>query len=251
MNPFRPLVLFLSLVLGFSATGQPEVAFEAANAAYERGEYDNALAQYEAILEDHRHFESEFNAGNAAYKLGAWGRARLHYERAKLLDPSNEHLQANLALLESKIVDRITAIPKLGLTSWLSSWVGPGRLSAWVWWTLLWWSTSWVLWMVRWRKTSQDSRNTLGFLATASLVLGLIGLGCVRESNARMASALQLVVMSERVDVTSSPSMSGTVLFQLHEGTRACILDRTEDWTEVELDNGNVGWIPESATEDV
>ena len=79
------------------------------------GEYDDALTQYEAILEDHRHFESEFNAGNAAYKLGAWGRARLHYERAKLLDPSNEHLQANLALLESKIVDRITAIPKLGL----------------------------------------------------------------------------------------------------------------------------------------
>ena len=46
--------------------------------------------------------------------------------------------------------------------------------------------------------------------------------------------------MSDRVDVTSSPSASGTVLFQLHEGTRACILDRTSGWTEVELDNGNV-----------
>ena len=73
----------------------------------------------------------------------------------------------------------------------------------------------------------------------------------MRESNARMEYARQLVVMSERVDVTSSPSTSGTVLFQLHEGTRACILDRTPGWTEVELDNGNVGWIPESATEDV
>ena len=105
--------------------------------------------------------------------------------------------------------------------------------------------------MVRWRKTSRDSRNTIGFLAFASLLLGLIGLGCVRESNARMESARQLVVMSERVDVTSSPSASGTVLFQLHEGTCAFILDRTPGWTEIELDNGNVGWIPEPATEDV
>ena len=42
----------------------------------------------------------------------------------------------------------------------------------------------------------------------------------------------------------------GHGVVQLHEGTRP-ILDRTEGWTEVELDNGNVGWIPESATEDV
>ena len=251
MKPLRSLLLLLSLAMVHTAHGQPGVAFEAANAAYEAGEYDDALMRYESLLETHRHFESEFNAGNAAFKLGAWGRARLHYERAKLLDPSNEHLQANLALLESKIVDRITAIPKLGLTSWLSSWVGPGMLTGWVCWTLLWWSLSWVLWMVRWRKTSQDSRNTIGFLAFASLILGLIGLGCVRESNARTESARQLVVMSERVDVTSSPSAAGTVLFQLHEGTCAFILDRTPGWTEVELDNGNVGWIPESATEDV
>ena len=121
MKPLRSLLLLLFLAMVHSAHGQPEASFEAANAAYETGEYDDALTRYEALLETHRHFESEFNAGNAAFKLGAWGRARLHYERAKLLDPSNEHLQANLALLESKIVDRITAIPKLGLTSWLSS----------------------------------------------------------------------------------------------------------------------------------
>ena len=127
MKPLCSLLLLLFLAMVHSAHGQPEVAFEAANAAYEAGEYDDALTRYEALLETHRHFESEFNAGNAAFKLGAWGRARLHYERAKLLDPSNEHLQANLALLESKIVDRITAIPKLGLTSWLSSLGGAGQ----------------------------------------------------------------------------------------------------------------------------
>jgi len=59
------------------------------------------------------------------------------------------------------------------------------------------------------------------------------------------------VILADRVDVLSTPSNSGTVLFQLHEGARACILDRTNGWSEIQLDNGNVGWIPESASEDV
>jgi uncharacterized protein YgiM (DUF1202 family) len=83
------------------------------------------------------------------------------------------------------------------------------------------------------------------------MVLGLVGLWAVQESNARMKSPSQLVIMSDRVDVNSAPSPASTVLFQLHEGTRACILDKSAGWTEIELDNGNVGWVPADATEEV
>ena len=245
-------MLALGWVVSSSAVAaQPEAAFHNANAAYEAGQFQEALEAYEALLQDHRHFESEFNAGNAAFKMGELGRARLHYERAKLLDASNDHLQANMALLESKIVDRITPIPNLGLTTWLSTWIGPGQLPGWVLWALVWWTTSWILWAQRWRKTPPESKATMTFLAAASLLLGLGGLWAVQACNAQMKSPGQLVIMADRVDVTSAPSESGTVLFQLHEGTRACILDRSLGWTEVELDNGNVGWIPMEATEDV
>ena len=103
--------------------------------------------------------------------------------------------------------------------------------------------------MVRWRKTSQDSRNTIGFWPSPP-AFGAVG--WVRARIQRPHGVRPTIGCHVRtVDVTSSPSASGTVLFQLHEGTRACILDRTPGWTEVELDNGNVGWIPEAATEDV
>lgn len=251
MMPTRESLLLFAMALCHASFGQLDAEFESANEAYENGQFELALTRYESILATHRHFESEFNAGNAAFKLGEWGQARLHYERAKLLDDAQEDLQANLALLQTKIVDRITIIPKLGLSSWLSSWIGPGRLMGWIWWSLLWWSASWGLWAFRWKRESRDSRNTLGFLALASLLLGVLGLACAQESDAQMESPRQLVIMSDRVDVTSSPSESGTVLFQLHEGTRARILDRTSEWSEIELDNGNVGWIVLSATEDV
>ena len=247
----RLLLLLGWLTLPWVGWSQPEVDFQRANQAYEAGNYEEALGQYEHILATHRHFESEFNAGNAAFKLNRLGLARLHYERAKLLSPSDEHLKANLALLESNIVDRITAVPSLGLKSWLASWVGPGQWLNWTLWALFWWTLTWVLWGLRWTKTNRDSRATLGFLGMASLALGLTGFWGISKCHERMEAPGQVVVMSARVDVTSAPVESGTVLFQLHEGTRACILDRTEGWTEIELDNGNVGWLPDDAIADV
>ena len=247
----RLLILLGWLALPWVGLSQPELDFQRANQAYESGNYEGALGQYEDILATHRHFESEFNAGNAAFKLNRLGLARLHYERAKLLSPSDEHLKANLALLESNIVDRITTVPSLGLKSWLASWVGPGQWLNWTLWTLLWWTLTWVLWGLRWTKTNRDSRTTLGFLGMASLALGLTGFWGISKCHERMETPGQVVVMSARVDVTSAPVESGTVLFQLHEGTRACILDRTEGWTEIELDNGNVGWLPDDAIADV
>lgn len=256
----RFLTVSWSLVtslMAFAAWGQSAsradltAAFDSANATYERGDFAVALEQYEGILTSHRHFETEFNAGNAAFKLGELGRARLHYERAALLQPTNEHLEANLGLLKSKVVDRITPIPQLGLSNWLSSWVGPGRVRGWVLWALFWWTAAWGLWGWRWRKSSRDSRTTLAFFGVASLFLGIVGLWGARESNLRAQTPSQLVVMDDRVDVLSTPSSGGTVLFQLHEGARACILDRSAGWAEIQLDNGNVGWIPTSATEDV
>ena len=242
---------FAAMILAVFCWGQPELDFESANAEYEAGNYAEALRGYEEILQQHRHFESEFNAGNAAFKLGQLGVARLHYERAKLLEPFNENLKANLDLLEAKIVDRITPIPNLGLKSWLSTWVGPGQLVGWTLWALFWWTMAWVLWGLRWTKDQPASKTTLTFLGASALVLGIAGIWGMQESNASMQSPQQLVIMVDRVDITSAPSETSTVLFQLHEGTKACILDKTSDWSEIELANGNVGWVPNGAVEDV
>lgn len=227
------------------------VAFDSANACYERGEFDQALFRYEALLASYRHFESEFNAGNAAYKLGEYGRARVHYERAALLDPSHPHLEANQAILKSKIVDRITAIPTLGLAAWFSSWVGPAHVNRWAIWALFWWTAGWALLVLRGYKNRRDSRATAAFLGAASLALGLVGIWGTRACSVQAESPLKLVIMAPRVDVLSTPSTGGTVLFQLHEGSSACILDRTNGWSEIQLDNGNVGWVSDASTEDI
>jgi uncharacterized protein YgiM (DUF1202 family) len=52
------------------------------------------------------------------------------------------------------------------------------------------------------------------------------------------------IIMSPSVTVKSTPSDSGTELFIIHEGRKVKILDNSmKEWVEIELEDGNTGWI--------
>ena len=51
------------------------------------------------------------------------------------------------------------------------------------------------------------------------------------------------IITSAAVTVTGSPNENGTKLFVLHEGTKLSIIQEEEEWFEVKIANGNVGWV--------
>ena len=51
--------------------------------------------------------------------------------------------------------------------------------------------------------------------------------------------------MAEAVAVRSAPAQDDDLtLFEIHEGTRVRLDQRTGEWAEVVLDDGKVGWVP-------
>ena len=57
------------------------------------------------------------------------------------------------------------------------------------------------------------------------------------------------IVMSPSVTIKSSPDISGTDIFVLHEGTKVWILDQISDWLEIKLSDGTKGWLKTSDLE--
>jgi hypothetical protein len=51
------------------------------------------------------------------------------------------------------------------------------------------------------------------------------------------------IITSPSVTVKSSPDISGTDLFVVHEGTKVWIEDKISDWNEIKLSDGSVGWL--------
>jgi hypothetical protein len=59
------------------------------------------------------------------------------------------------------------------------------------------------------------------------------------------------IIFAPTVTIKSSPDASGTDLFVLHEGTKVFIKSSLGEWHEIELEDGNVGWIRQRELEKI
>jgi len=225
--------------------------FQQANDAYVDGQYELAAAIYEEVAQNHLCFELEYNMGNAHYKLSHIGESILHYERARLINPLDGDLRANLLLAELRAIDRIEALPGVGIDR-LVSVIFAGNLY-WVWLilSLVTWTTAFVFIAINLKWGVSLSKPFLRGGAVVSAALSLVFLLFLYSTNKRISESSCAIVMDSRVEVRSMPGELGMSLFQLHEGTRACIVSKENEWTQVKLDNGNVGWLLTSAIEPI
>ena len=66
-----------------------------------------------------------------------------------------------------------------------------------------------------------------------------------------MEQRSEAIVMDSSVTVKSSPDESGTELFVIHEGTKVFIKNTLNQWVEISLLDGNVGWVKISQIEQI
>ena len=241
------VVGYLCLVHVGSAAAQDRnrSLFREANQQYQESGFEAALDSYQKILDSG--YESGtlfYNIGNTHFKLGELGRAILNYERAQRLMPRNQDVKANLALSRSLATDEITPLPtfwplqvlkwwmRLLPISWLALIVGVSYVVA---------AAAFIVRILtpRARVRSWASRSGVGALV-AVVVFGTnlavieFGIGVHEEG----------IVLARSVPVQSAPSDDTSLeLFTIHEGTKVRIEQKTDDWLEVVLEDGKVGWV--------
>ena len=96
------LVLWLSVASALFAQQSPPALsvnelFQQANALYSEGQFEAAIQAYEAVLDRGAHSAAiHFNLGSAHAQIENYGEAILHFKKARLLDPANGEILANL-----------------------------------------------------------------------------------------------------------------------------------------------------------
>ncbi|MXX55520.1 MAG: tetratricopeptide repeat protein [Gemmatimonadetes bacterium] len=244
----RGPVLALSAVaalLAPSVAHAQEALFDEGNRLYQEGDFGGAADRYVAVLEGG--YESAalyYNLGNAHFRLGEVARAVLNYERAARLDPADEDVQANLALVNQMLQDRIEPLPRF----WM--------LSVFDWWMALiprgWLATAAaacysvlglaavLMVLDRPRGWRAALRRAVYAGAVGTVILG--GTLLIRETG--LGHAEHAVVMATEARVLNAPSEEGGLaVFTLHEGTKVRIDRRTGEWAEIVLADGKVGWL--------
>ena len=220
--------------------------YQEGNRLYQEGDFENALTNYLRLVE--AGFESGevyYNIGNTYFKLGNLPQSILYYERARRLLPADEDVQVNLALARSLTVDEIEPLPRFWLFGVVEWWVDllPRTLLIAVVATSYLVGTGVVLLLILkrgaplavwgWRITAASGFVFLLF--GLNLAIREFGVGRVQEA----------VVFEPRVDVMSAPLDDETLtVFTVHEGTKVRIERLAEEWAEVALEDGRVGWVP-------
>ncbi len=238
-------LLALSWLLPTSIQAQESI-FEQANQLYQSEDYPAAIEAYEAVLAGG--FESHilyYNLGNAYFKAGDLGQAILGWERALSIEPGDPDALANLELASTLTVDDVQPLPRFWLFTLTSAAVNaiPRTLliglvaGAWL-------SLCGGI-VTRTLGRSDTLRWVGGWLAGAGLALTILfGANLfVRELGVGVAE--RGVILENTVPVRSAPSADDDLtVFEVHEGTRVRIDQRTDQWAEIVLDDGKVGWVP-------
>ena len=259
----RALVFAAMAAFGLAtipASGALEVAavaqvefYQEGNRLYQEGEFEDALASYLRLVE--AGFESGevyYNIGNAFFKLGDLAQSILYYERARRLLPGDEDVQVNLELARSLTVDEIEPLPRFWLFAVVAWWVDllPRTVLIAVVTASYLVGTGVVLLLVL-----KGGVTVAGWGRRIALASGVVflffGLNlAVREFE--VGQATEAVVLQPQVNVKSAPLDDETLtVFTVHEGTKVRIDRLSEEWAEVALEDGRVGWVPVGVLETI
>ena len=239
------LLIYMLVMMGWTFAQSPvDEWFNQANAAYNSGNYDNAVELYQKIL--NTEMESVpvyYNMGNAYYKMRNYPMAIYYYEKALKLDPSNEDVQTNLQIANLAIVDKIEPVPQSFIERWWQSLWTSYSSDRWAWWSVAAFALLLVCAFLFFRSRRIGLRK-LGFFM-GILFLAVFALSVVFAAQLKYNSTTQdqAIIMSPTVTVKSSPAEVSVDLFVLHEGTKVTILESSNGWNKVRIANGSIGWL--------
>ena len=233
------ILLMLLLPVGAHAVTKAE-----ADSAYVRGEYQQAIKDYEALLKNGASADLYYNLGNAYYRSENITRAVLNYERALLLSPGDRDIRFNLQLARSKTIDKIVPESEMFFITWYHALVNLMSVDGWARTAIFALALVIVLSLV-YLFSGQIWLRKVGFFGGITM-LALFVLANVFASQQKQSLMHRkgAIVVSSSVTVKSTPAMNGTDLFILHEGTKVSIKDGSmKDWKEIRLADGKEGWI--------
>jgi tetratricopeptide (TPR) repeat protein len=239
--------IIVGILMQFTLTAHDEnfkPLLDSAFKAYSASNFQKCIDYYHQI--EQKGYSSAYmyyNMGNAYFRQKEIAEAILYYERAHLLNPSDIDITHNLQFANTFVSDKINELPDpfytilfKDISNWFSA-------NTWAWLAILSFIISLILVYFNFLTSSLILSRLYKGIATSLFVLFLITGTFAYYSHKTVSSHKEAILMSDSVEVKSSPDDSGTMLFVLHEGTKVTIREEFEEWAEIKIADGNTGWI--------
>ena len=245
-------VWLLLAMICFGGTSAKAVTKNNADTEYQKGNYQQAIRDYEEILKNGESAEIYFNLGNAYYRTDNITKAVLNYERARLLSPGDDDINFNLQFARSKTIDKITPQSEMFFVTWYKSLVNFTSVDNWAKTGIL--SIVMALLLVLlYLFGPQLMLRKIGFFGgLAFFVIFLLSNLFAFQQKQALDNRTGAIIMAPSVNIKKTPAKNSADQFVLHEGTRVDIIDKgMTDWRCIRVGDGREGWIETKAIEEI
>lgn len=184
----------------------------------------------------------EYNLGNTYFRLGELGKAIVHYRRAERLAPSHAQVAANLKYARDRVEPLIREGGKQQLAERLLFWNRSTTVRQRFWLAAVGSVFGWGM-LIVWLRL----RNNGVFAAAAiGIVLGLANVASIAWEQHEHVTHPAAVVVGKPIVLRlgRGESYDAALNAPLGPGVEVRILNSSGDWAEVQLVDGQTGWLP-------
>ena len=242
----KKIVVIIYLIFSgliFSQDNNKEY-FNAGVELYNNGKYNEAINQFQSIIENGEHSEVlYFNLGNSYYKINDIANSIYFFEKALMLNPNNNDVLNNLSFSQNMLIDKIEKLPAnqiLDFFNFISKilnvqqWLMIGILLFYV------FLATFLLYFFSTKTNLKRNYFTLSLILFSLAVVFIFSGINQFENNKNTVSA---IIFEKKIDFRTEPNSRSEVLFDLHEGTKVVVKEELNEWCLVEIKDGNKGWV--------
>lgn len=215
-----------------------------ADVAYQKGNYQAAIEQYNNLVNVTADADILYNLGNAYFRTDRITDAIIAYERAQLLNPGDKDIRHNLQIARSKTIDKMVPTESIFFAEWYNSLKNSLSIDTWGSLALISLILSLICFLI-YLFVSQPIVQRLSFYTSFILVVVFLfgNLFAWQQSNYADNYSGAIVTASD-ITGKKTPGSQAADAFVIHEGTHVDIMDTSiKGWYHVRLFDGREGWI--------
>jgi tetratricopeptide (TPR) repeat protein len=241
------LLIILLLIASVAHADDNAALLEKGNNAYKGKFYQQAIDCYLKVVK--AGFEAPqlyYNLGNAYYKLNDYPSAILYFEKAKRLRPGDEDIIFNLKVANTKITDKIDAIPEFFLVRWYKGLLNIFSFNTWAILGIILLVVFLGIFTLYLFSTTLKIRKLAFWFSALPFILTILFFIFAQTQFSSLNNTTEAIIFSPSVTAKSTPDANSTDLFVIHEGTKVKVTDNVGEWSEIKIENGSKGWVSTS-----
>ncbi|MFH6945729.1 tetratricopeptide repeat protein [Flavobacterium sp. FlaQc-50] len=227
--------------------------FEKGNVLYQKGQYQQAVEEYENVIKEDKLQSAElyFNLANSYYKLNKVAPSIYNYEKALVLKPYDEQTLNNLKFAKKLTIDEIKEVPKVGFAKLIQNFTGIFNYNTWAK-IAVGIAFAFLLSFIGYYFSQLTLSKRIYFIGMFVLLIALIlSVTAGMSEKSHFDNDRPAIVFSEMSEVRSEPQKAGSAIILLHEGAKVYVMETVGSWKKIELTDGSEGWIDATTIKEV